>query len=328
MNASWDTTFTRQLGIQYPIICGAMYPCSNPELVAAASEAGGIGVIQPVSLVYAHGYSFKDGLRLIRNLTQKPVGMNVLVEKSSKTYTERMMKWVDESLDEGVRFFVTALGDPRWVIDKVKARGGIVYHDITERKWAEKVIRSGVDGFICVNNRAGGHAGRKTPAELVQEIKDYGLPLICAGGVSTARDVRDALSLGYAGVQMGTRFIASKECTAHDDYKRAILKATAKDIVLTERLTGVPVAIIATDYVKKVGTKAGPIAKMLLKGKKTKHWVRMWYTITSARQLKHASLQGLSYKDYFQAGKSVEGIDDVLPVQSIIANLTSEGNER
>lgn len=326
MNASWDTPFTRQLGIQYPIICGAMYPCSNPELVAAASEAGGIGVIQPVSLVYAHGHAFKDGLRLIRKLTKKPVGMNVLVEKSSKTYTDRMMRWVDEALDEGVRFFVTALGDPRWVIDKVKARGGIVYHDVTERKWAEKVIGAGVDGFICVNNRAGGHAGRKSPAELFQEIKDYGLPLICAGGVSTARDLSEAIETGYAGVQMGTRFIASKECTAHDDYKRAILKAKADDIVLTERLTGVPVAIIATDYVKKVGTKAGPLAKMLLKGNKTKHWVRMWYTITSARQLKHASLQGLSYKDYFQAGKSVASIDEVLPVRDIIARLTSEGS--
>src|SRR5213075_2647763 len=97
---TFDNQFTRQAGVQYPIICGAMYPCSNPELVAAASEAGGIGVLQPLSLTYVHGYEFQAGLAKIRSLTSKPIGMNVIVEKSSKTYRERMERYLDVALAE------------------------------------------------------------------------------------------------------------------------------------------------------------------------------------------------------------------------------------
>lgn len=124
-----DTPLTRQLGIRLPVICGAMYPCSNPELVAAVSEAGGIGVFQPISLVSVHKHEYRAGLRLMRQLTTKPIGMNVIVEKSSKIYEERMKRWVDEALEEGVRFFVTSLGNPEWVVEKAHAVGGIVYHD-------------------------------------------------------------------------------------------------------------------------------------------------------------------------------------------------------
>ena len=90
-----NTPVTEQLGIEVPLLCGAMYPCSNPELVAAASEAGGIGVLQPLSMVYVHGHEFRAGLKLIRSLTAKPVGMNVIVERSSKVYQERMQRYVD-----------------------------------------------------------------------------------------------------------------------------------------------------------------------------------------------------------------------------------------
>src|SRR5512146_2301337 len=89
------TPLTRHAGIEIPLICGAMYPCSNPELVAAVSEAGGIGIVQPISLTYVHGHDFREGLRLIRRLTSKPVGMNALIEGSSRAYHERMVRWVE-----------------------------------------------------------------------------------------------------------------------------------------------------------------------------------------------------------------------------------------
>ena len=111
-HASIATAFTRQVGIEVPLICGAMYPCSNPELVAAASEAGAIGVVQPISLTYVHGHEFRAGLQLIRSLTSKPIGFNALIEQSSRIYRERMEKWVEVSLGEGVRYFVTSLGNP------------------------------------------------------------------------------------------------------------------------------------------------------------------------------------------------------------------------
>jgi len=163
--------FLEQLGIQYPIIGGPMYPCSNPELVAAVSEAGGIGILQPISLTYVHGYEFRAGLQYIRELTSKPIGMNVLIEKSSKKYRQRMEQWIDIALDEGIRFFVTSLGKPDWVVDKVHAKGGLVYHDASEKKWADIGANCGVDGLICVNNRAGGHAGDLSEDRLFNDLK-------------------------------------------------------------------------------------------------------------------------------------------------------------
>lgn len=319
-----DTTFTRQVGIEVPLICGAMYPCSNPELVAAVSAAGGIGVVQPISLTYVHGHELREGLRLIRRLSGgKPFGFNAIVEKSSKIYEDRMRRWVDVALEEGVRFFVTALGNPRWVVERVHAVGGVVYHDVTERRWADKALEGGVDGLICVNARAGGHAGTRTAEALFDELRELNVPLVCAGGVGDPEAFRGAIDLGYAACQLGTRFIATTECRAHDDYKAAIVRARPDDIVLTERISGVPVAVINTPYVQAVGTRAGRIGRLLLRGRKTKHWMRLFYSLRSVWQLKRASLQGTSYQDYFQAGKSVGGIEAVEPAGDVVRRFAT-----
>jgi nitronate monooxygenase len=318
-----ETAFTRQLGIRYPIICGAMYPCSNPELVAAASDAGAIGIVQPVSMTYVYGHDFRTGLRLIKSVTSRPFGMNALIEQSSKMYRQRVEKWIDIALEEGVRFFVTSLGNPKWVVEKTASVGGVVYHDVTESKWARKAVDGGVHGLIAVNNVAGGHAGPRSPEALLEELRPFGLPVICAGGVGDRETFRRVMAMGYAGVQMGTRFIASNECLAHPEYNQAIIAAEPKDIVLTERLTGVPVAVINNEYVQHLGTRAGPVARYMLKHPKMKHWMRSYYALTSLRRLKKSSLTSAGAKEYWQAGKSVGGIRDVKPVREIIAELVS-----
>lgn len=312
------TPLTEHAGIEVPLICGAMYPCSNPELVAAVSAAGGIGIVQPVSLTYVHGYDFREGLRRIRSITDRPIGMNALIEASSRAYRRRMEMWIDVALEEGVRFFITSLGKPDWVVDRVHALGGVVYHDVTERKWALKGLDSGVDGLIGVNSRAGGHAGPKTAEALLAELQDLGAPVVCAGGIGTADGFVEALRLGYAGVQMGTRFIATAECRASAPYKRAIVTASADDIVLTERVTGVPLAVIRTPYVERIGTRAGPLARWMLRGRRRKKLMRALYALKSAWQLKQASLDETGTKDYWQAGRSVDGIDAVEPAGGIV----------
>jgi nitronate monooxygenase len=316
-----DTQLTRDAGIEVPIIGGPMYPCSNPELVAAVSHAGGLGVLQPVSLTFVHGYGFREGIRHIRSLTDKPVGMNALIEGSNRSYRKRMEGWIDTALEEGVRFFVTSLGKPRWVVDRVQAVGGVVYHDVTERKWALKAVESGVDGLIAVNARAGGHAGPRDPEALLEELADLGLPVVCAGGVGTERDFVAALRVGYAGVQMGTRFIATPECTASAAYKEAILRAGAEDIVLSERVTGVPVALINTPYVQATGTKAGALARRLLKGRRTKHWMRSFYALRSLLKLRKSSYSESARREYWQAGRSVDGITKVESVAEIVSRF-------
>lgn len=318
-----DRRLLEHARIEVPLICGAMYPCSNPELVAAVSEAGGIGIVQPISLTYVHGHEFRAGLRHIRTLTAKPIGFNALIEASSRAYRERMERWVDVALEEGVRFFVTSLGNPRWVVERVHAAGGAVYHDVTEAKWAAKARDAGVAGLVAVNRRAGGHAGARDAAALLEELAPFGLPVVCAGGIGDAAEFVRALQQGHAGAQVGTRFIATPECRASDAYKQAILRAGEDDIVLTERITGVPVAVIRTPYIERLGLKAGPLARWMLRGHRRKHWMRTIYALRSLWQLKRSLLDPAGARDYWQAGRSVATITDLVPAGEVVARFAA-----
>jgi len=317
-----ENKFLEIAGVEKAVICGAMYPCSNPELVAAVSEAGGLGIIQPLSLVYVFKHDFREGLRYIKSLTSKPVGLNVIIEQSSKRYIDRMNHWLDIALEEGVRFFVSALGKPDWVVKKVKKYGGYVFHDVVGLKHAQIALDAGVDGFICVNNRAGGHAGHQSAQKLYDELAPLNKTLVLAGGISQKADFQEALKIGFAGVQLGTRFIASKECNAHIDYKKAILAAKEKDIVLSEKITGVPVSVINTSAVQKMGIKANYWQNLFLKNKRLKHLGRAYFTLKSILQLKNSNLKGNKYKNFYQAGKSVEGIHQILSAQEIINKIS------
>jgi nitronate monooxygenase len=286
--------------------------------VAAVSAAGGIGVVQPISLTFVHGYEYRAGLRYIRSLTDRPIGLNALIEASSRSYHQRTVRYVEVALEEGVRFFVTSLGNPRWVCDLVHAAGGVVYHDVTEYKWALKAQAGGVDGFIAVNRDAGGHAGTRDPRALLDELDVMGLPVVAAGGVGDAAGFAARLREGYAGVQMGTRFIATAECTASAAYKDAIVQATPDDIVLTERLSGVPVAVIRTPYVERLGTRVGPVARWLFRGRRSKKWIRSWYALRSAISLKRSLGAADASRDYWQAGRSVGSIHRVETVADVV----------
>tara|TARA_S200000501_G_scaffold249246_1_gene233486 strand:- start:920 stop:1906 length:987 start_codon:yes stop_codon:yes gene_type:complete len=319
------TTLTEDAGIEYPIICGAMYPCSNPELVAAASDGGGIAIVQPVSATMVHGYdepNTMEGLRLainrIRTLTDKPIGFNALIEKGSERYLNRMSEWIDIALEEGIRFFVTSLGKPDWVCERVHAKGGVVYHDVTNRFHAKKGIECGVDGLICVNDRAGGHLGQMSMEEMYADLSDLGLPLICAGGIGSEKELKVAMNLGYAGVQMGTRFIATDECTTPQDYKDAIVDSGEDDITTTTKLTGVPIAIIGDRNTKQRGNW---LVRRLLKSR-FKHRIRVLITAISFWRMRAlARGKKKSSKDLWSAGKSVETIQGVESATTIMRRL-------
>lgn len=320
-----STRLTKDAGIKYPIICGAMYPCSNPELVSAASQGGGIAIIQPVSLTMVHGYNqpnrkegLRNGIRHIRSLTDKPIGFNALIEKGSEKYIVQMSEWIDVALEEGIRFFVTSLGKPDWVCEKVHAKGGVVYHDVTNRKWAEKGKECGVDGLICVNDRAGGHLGELTMEEMFELLSDMNLPLICAGGVGSELELKKALAIGYDGVQMGTRFIATEECSTPQDYKDAIVQAKEKDITWTTKLTGVPISVINNNKFKQNNSL---IIRYLLKSR-FKHRIRVIITGISFWRLRaFSSGKRKSSNDLWSAGKSVESINSIESATIIMEKL-------
>jgi nitronate monooxygenase len=204
------------------------------------------------------------------------------------------------------------------VVERARAAGAVVYHDVTERKWALKALDAGVHGLIAVNRRAGGHAGAKGAAQLLDELGDLGVPVVCAGGVGTPEEFAGALRLGYAGVQMGTRFIATPECRASAPYKQAVLDAREDDIVLTERLTGIPLAVLDTPFVRRLGTRAGPMARWMLRGRRTKRLMRTLYALRSTRRLRRASLDESGTEACWQAGRSVAGIHEILPAAEIV----------
>ena len=322
MSRTIKTKFTDHAGVEYPIICGAMYPCSNPELVSAASNGGGLAIMQPVSLTYVHGWDLRKGIKYIKSMTNKPFGFNALIEKSNKIHIERMSVWIDIALEEGIRFFVTSLGKPDWVCEKVHAVGGVVYHDVTTRHWAKKGKDSGVDGLICVNNRAGGHLGDQSKEQMFEELHDMNLPLICAGGVGGEDELNDALRLGYDGVQMGTRFIATDECNTSDNYKRAIIEANEEDISWTKRISGVPISVIKT---KNFRQENSWLVRKLLSGK-FKHLARTFINSISywrLKSIKQSDEKNGSPKstELYSAGKSVGAIDNTVSATVIMREL-------
>ena len=322
MSRTIKTKFTDHAGVEYPIICGAMYPCSNPELVSAASNGGGLAIMQPVSLTYVHGWDLRKGIKYIKSMTNKPFGFNALIEKSNKKHTERMSVWIDIALEEGIKFFVTSLGKPDWVCEKVHAAGGVVYHDVTTRHWAKKGKDSGADGLICVNNRAGGHLGDLSKEQMIEELHDMGLPLICAGGVGGEDELNDALRLGYDGVQMGTRFIATDECNTSDNYKRAIIEANEEDISWTKRISGVPISVIKT---KNFRQENSWLVRKLLSGK-FKHLARTFINSISywrLKSIKQSDEKNGSPKstELYSAGKSVGAIDNTVSATVIMREL-------
>lgn len=316
--------FLSDARVELPIIGGPMYPCSNPELVAAVSEAGGIGIVQPISLTYVHGYDFREGLRYIKSLTSKPIGMNVLIEKSALKYQARMQEWIDIALEEGIRFFITSLGKPDWVVTSVHPYGAKVYHDVTELKWAEIAKNSGVDGLICVNASAGGHAGNEDPVTLFNALKHFGLPLVCAGGVGDRQRFQEMMGIGYEAVQMGTAFIASEECHVPLNYKEAIVSAKESDIVRSYNLTGVEVSVINTAYIQRLGLKPSPVLSWMLRHRLFKRFARLFYMIRSLKNLKALVKGEKSQEGFFQAGKSVEGVKGIDTVKNIITEMVRE----
>ncbi len=309
-------------GVEYPIICGAMFPCSNPELVAAASKGGGMAILQPVSLTFVHGYDLRDGIRYIRSMTNKPIGFNALIEKGSKKYIDKMSNWIDIAIEEGIRFFVTSLGKPDWVCDRVHQAGGFVYHDVTNRYFAQKGQDCGVDGLICVNNRAGGHLGADSIEKMFDDLHDLGLPLICAGGIGNEDQLASVMNIGYDGVQMGTRFIATLECNTPEDYKDAIVKASENDIVSTTRMTGKPISIIRSKDHKDENSWI--IQKLL--NSRFKHQTRMLLNLNSLIRLKYLLRKSSSNnikknKKYYSAGKSAHTVKNIESATTVMRRL-------
>ena len=237
--AKIETEFTRMIDVDYPIIGAPMFLISYEELVVAVAEAGGLGAIPLPNFRTIE--DLKNTLKKIREKTDKPIGVNI--------HTSGKFEWKEQlalCLDAGVKFFITALGDPRLILDDVHANGGKVFSDVASLKQGLKARDRGVDGLIAVASGAGGHCGTVSTHILVPYLKSKtGLPVIAAGGISTGAQMVAAMAVGACGVVVGTRLVATTESRAAPDYKKAVVAAGPEDIVCTARITGNPASWLA-----------------------------------------------------------------------------------
>ncbi|RZA00842.1 MAG: nitronate monooxygenase [Proteobacteria bacterium] len=318
MEKKISTAFTELLNCEYPIIAGPMFLVSDETLVTAVAEGGGVGGMP--SLNWRKAEEFRAAIRKVKAGTQKPFAINIIVNKSNV----RQAIDLDICAEEKVPLLITSLGNPKDVIKRMHEVGGKVFCDVTNLAYAQKVQDLGADGVIAVSAGAGGHAGPTSPLVLLPYLKKHlTIPVVAAGGIANGAQMAAALLLGASAVQVGTRFIASTEAKVDQKYKDAILKSEPEDIVLTQRISGTPAAVIRTPYIDKVGLELSGFENFLLKHELTKKYAKMARSLIGAAALQKAASQ-TTWKEVWSAGQGVGLIDDILPAAEIIQRMVRE----
>lgn len=286
------------LGIEYPIIQGGMAWVATAELAAAVSNGGGLGLIAaggaPADVVRAQ-------IRKCRELTDKPFGVNVML---MSPFAEEVMQVV---IEEKPAVVATGAGNPGKYMEALKEAGIKILPVIASVAMAQKVAKQGADAVIAEGTEAGGHIGEITTMCLTPQIVDaVDIPVVCAGGIADVRGAVAAFALGADGVQVGTRFICSDECIAHENYKQAVLKAKDRDAVVTGRSTGAPVRA--------------------LKNKLTKEYQRLESENATAEEIEQLGVGGLrrAFEEgdvqmgSLMAGQSAAMVKEIMPCADII----------
>ena len=309
------------LNIEIPIIVAPMFLVSNEAMIIAACESGATAAIP--ALNYRNTDLLRAGIQKIRAKTNQPFGINLIVNKSNILYKEQLKVCCEEK----VAYIITSLGSPEETIREAHKVGTLVFCDVTDAKYAKKVEDLGADALIAVNKNAGGHAGNLGQDQLIpQLIAECTLPVISAGGVGDAAGIRQVMSLGAAGLSMGSIFIATEEAPVSEEYKQAIINYGAKDIVMTTKLSGTPCTVIKTPYVEKIGTDQNWLERLLNRHKKLKKWFKALTFMRGMKKLRNAAF-GATYKTLWCAGPSIEYVKSVRTISDIIKDLKAGFNE-
>lgn len=307
------------LHIKHPIIQAPMFLVSNTAMVIEAMKSGIAGCIP--ALNYRTLPELRSAIRELKaaKVEGGAFGFNLIVNKSNIKYKEQMRVLCEEGCD----FIITSLGSPEETIREARKVGIKVLCDVTDLKFATKVENLGADAIIAVNNQAGGHRGDISPKALIELLKsNCTIPVISAGGVGTKAELDMILGYGADGVSIGSPFIASIEAGVTEAYKQACVDYGAKDIVMTQRISGTSCTVINTPYVQKIGTKESWMESVLNKNKKLKKWVKMIRFSIGMKATEKAATE-VTYKTVWVAGPSIEHTKEILPVQRIIQNLIS-----
>ncbi|MEM9357311.1 MAG: nitronate monooxygenase [Pseudomonadota bacterium] len=230
------------LGIRYPVLQAGMYTVAYGRLAAAVSKAGGLGCI---GSAYMKPEDLAREIRLVKSETDKPFGVDILFaevrseDNLTSAYTQEVEEHIAVTFEEKVPVIVSGLGDPGRIVPKAHDAGMKVMSVIGTSRHAKKVEASGVDAVIASGHEGGGHVGRIGTLPLIASVVDsVSIPVIAAGGISDGRGLMAALSLGAHGIWMGTRFIATEEARAHENYKAKIVEINEDGTTVTRAHSG------------------------------------------------------------------------------------------
>ena len=304
------------LPIDYPIIVAPMFLVSNIAMLEQACNFGAAAAVP--SLNYRTGQALEHALIELKEKCRKGAyGVNLIVNKSNNKLREHL----SVCLKHKPHFIITSLGSPREVIEKCKPLGIKVFCDVVDLGFAKKVEALGADAVIAVCKEAGGHAGPLSADQLVPELKDFcSIPVISAGGVSTGEGVQKRLKLGADGLSIGSMFIATEESAVSREYKEAVVRYGAKDIVFTDKLSGTPCTVINTPYLQRIGTEQNWLERLLNRNKYLKKYVKMLTFYKGMKKLQRAAF-GATYKTLWVAGPSIENVKEVLPMRKMLQEL-------
>jgi len=296
-----------QNGLKLPVIAAPMFLVSGPELVIASCKAGVIGTFPALNQRTTEGYSqWLDQIKAALGPDDATYGVNIIVHPTNP----RVMADMEVTVAHKVPLVITSLGAVKDVVDAVHSYGGLVFHDITTVRHAQKAAQAGVDGLILVCAGAGGHAGTWSPFALLNEVRQfYDGCIILSGCMSSGRDIATAMMLGADFAYLGTRFINTTESRAPDEYKQMIDDAHAADIVYTPAISGIPANFMSQSLIANgLDPKSLPDKTKVDLGKELDHEVKAW-------------------KSVWSAGQGVGSIDDVPPTAELVARLKREFDE-
>lgn len=290
-----------------PVIAAPMFLVSGPKLVTAAMRAGIVGTFPALNQRSTEGYV--EWVNEIRAATadlppeSAIFGVNLIVHPSNT----RLEADVRATVAMKVPLVITSLGAVSMIVQAVHSYGGKVFHDVTNRRHAQKAIEAGVDGLILVAAGAGGHAGVANPFALIAEIRQFwNGPIALSGALSNGAQVAGALAAGADFAYLGTRFIATEEASAPDDYRAMINASGIGDIVYTPAISGIPANFLAPSLVR-----AGLDPKNLPEVDPKTHKIDM-------------GKEAKAWKDVWSAGHGVADTKDVLPVADLVKRMRGE----
>lgn len=308
------TRITELLNIKYPIIQGGLAYLAYSDLAAAVSEAGGLGQITAMSLKEPE--KLRNEIKRVRSMTDKPFGVNFAIGQHGRRF-EHM---VEVAVNEEVPVISVTGGNPKPVLDMAKSHDIKTLVLVAAKRQAQKAEELGADAVMVVGQEGGGHLGRSDMGTMVltpEVVDSVSIPVVASGGIVDGRGLMASLALGAEGIEMGTRFIATKECVdAHENYKQAILDAGENSTVVIKRTIGAPARALKNSWTDKI-----------LEIEELEQGYESIQDYISGEANKQFIYEGDAEKGFGWAGQSAVRIKDIPTVEELIQSIMNEAKQ-